>query len=89
MGTKRSIHCKNKMSQFTSTFRAEFRGRALIQEGNWCTGMTRPELEASIGYAKRVNVSAGKFGRHVQWIDYRDRYFYFEDGKLTSWSYSE
>lgn len=54
-------------------------------------GMTRQEAINAMGQPIRSNVTEGAFGRHEQWIyeTYGTSYFYFDDGKLTSWQFSE
>lgn len=56
-------------------------------------GMTDDQVKASIGEPDKVNRTVYEFGVHEQWV-YRDRilsdkYYYFEDGKLTSWQESD
>lgn len=52
-------------------------------------GMTEEQVIATIGYPNDINRSTGEWGVHEQWIYGgligRARYFYFENGILTSW----
>jgi hypothetical protein len=40
--------------------------------------------ELSIGKPEDINKSEGSYGTNEQWV-YKNRYVYFENGKLTSW----
>ena len=47
-------------------------------------GMTDEMARLSIGSPLEVNRTTGSWGIHEQWV-YKNRYLYFENGKLTSW----
>ena len=47
-------------------------------------GMTPRMVIESIGSPNDINKSTGSWGVHEQWV-YRNKYLYFENGKLTSW----
>ena len=46
--------------------------------------MTPRMVIESIGSPNDINKSTGSWGVHEQWV-YRNKYLYFENGKLTSW----
>lgn len=47
-------------------------------------GMTADMARLSIGSPLEINRTTGSWGIHEQWV-YKNRYLYFENGKLTSW----
>ncbi|WP_281846277.1 SH3 domain-containing protein [Olleya namhaensis] len=47
-------------------------------------GMTPDMARLSIGNPLKISKSTGTWGVHEQWI-YKNKYLYFEKGKLTSW----
>lgn len=47
-------------------------------------GMTDVMAKLSIGNPININRTTGSWGTREQWI-YKNRYLYFENGKLTSW----
>ncbi|WP_219834778.1 hypothetical protein [Paenibacillus sp. R14(2021)] len=48
-------------------------------------GMTKDQVEKSRwGKPEDVNTTITKYGVHEQWVYYRDKYIYFEDGIVTS-----
>ena len=50
------------------------------------TGMSETALQCLEGEPDTVNRSNGIYGSHAQWV-YDYSYYYFDDGKLTSWQY--
>lgn len=47
-------------------------------------GMTTEMAKLSIGRPMKINKSTGSWGVNEQWV-YKNKYLYFENGKLTSW----
>ena len=47
-------------------------------------GMTAAMARLSIGSPMEINRTTGSWGVNEQWV-YKNRYLYFENGKLTSW----
>lgn len=54
-----------------------------VAEGKVEIGMNKNMVRDAWGSPDNVNVTEGSFGRHEQWV-YKDRYLYFQNGKLTS-----
>lgn len=55
-----------------------------LRRGVVVLGMATVEAQFLMGKPERVNRSVTKFGSKEQWV-YGSRYFYFDDGVLTSW----
>ena len=59
----------------------------LIRNMYWI-GMTKEQARLILGDPKDINTTVTKYRKREQWV-YGDignrRYYYFEDGKLTSW----
>jgi hypothetical protein len=72
----------------------EYEANLHARVGNLRIGMTPAEFKAWRAAHKLpidprdVNVDVGSWGRHEQWC-YDDGYFYFENGKLDSWQFTE
>lgn len=48
-------------------------------------GMTKEEAINSIwGYPNKINKTTTSYGAHEQWVYSKDRYLYFDNGKLTA-----
>lgn len=47
-------------------------------------GMTKNMVIECMGHPDDINKTIGSWGTHEQWV-YRNKYLYFENGKLTSW----
>ena len=78
--TRKANHALEKTQFFTDS---EMR---LIKVGQIQIGMS--ELATYCSWAKfprDTNDTVGSWGRHRQSVMPNDIYFYFEDGKLTSW----
>lgn len=50
-------------------------------------GMSQRMAKLSIGLPNNINKDVGSWGVHEQWV-YKNRYLYFKDGRLTSFSYN-
>lgn len=68
--------------------------RSAIAAGGLCLGMTEEEVVASIGIPDDVNRSTYSFGTTcqfcyglpgMQYVQYKYKYVYFENGRVTSW----
>jgi hypothetical protein len=57
-----------------------------IKKGGVKLGMSEKVFLLSQGEPDHVNTSVGSYGRHEQWV-YGNRYYYFENGALTSMQY--
>ena len=61
--------------------------RSAMESESVCVGMIPRQVILSIGQPKRKNMSGGNYGSREQWV-YGETYLYFENGHLTSWTYS-
>lgn len=57
-----------------------------IKKGGVKLGMSEKVFLLSQGEPDHINTSEGSYGRHEQWV-YGNRYYYFENGVLTSMQY--
>ena len=56
----------------------------LIRQGRIRIGMSKDACKLSWGEPDDINTSRGRWGVHEQWIYSRNRYVYFENGKLSA-----
>lgn len=56
----------------------------LIRQGRIRIGMSKDACNLSWGEPDDINTSRGRWGVHEQWVYSRNRYVYFENGKLSA-----
>ena len=56
----------------------------LIRQGRIRIGMSKDACKLSWGEPDDINTSRGRWGVHEQWVYSRNRYVYFENGKLSA-----
>ena len=56
----------------------------LIRQGRIRIGMSKDACKLSWGEPDDINTSRGRWGVHEQWVYPRNRYVYFENGKLSA-----
>ena len=56
----------------------------LIRQGRIRIGMSKDACRLSWGEPDDINTSRGRWGVHEQWVYSRNRYVYFENGKLSA-----
>lgn len=54
-----------------------------LKKGYYWIGMTKYMALISLGHPKEINRTVGSWGVHEQWV-YDGKYYYFENGKMTS-----
>lgn len=55
-----------------------------LKKGYVWLGMTKEMAIISLGLPDKINRSVGSWGINEQWV-YKSRYYYFENGKMTSY----
>jgi len=56
----------------------------LIRQGRIRIGMSKDACKLSWGEPDDINTSRGRWGVHEQWVYSRNRYVYFDNGKLSA-----
>lgn len=56
----------------------------LIRQGRIRIGMSKDACRLSWGEPDDINTSRGRWGVHEQWVYSRNRYVYFDNGKLSA-----
>ena len=74
---------KEERKYFLERYGAEILNK--LEQGKYWLGMTDEMARFSLGNPKDVNRSVGSYGAHEQWVYSSNRYFYFENGVLTSY----